>query len=438
MENRKVIIIGGGIGGLSAASWLIKRGYEVEILEASDRPGGRMRTLERNGDRIDVGAQFYHSNYRRAFELMEATKLTATKRKIGGKIQFALKDGSSFRYNHNVPFMPALGLRGNLKLYWFVLKHVVFGRRFPLHEIVEDLPELDDMECLDLFPGPSGRSLRDFLVMPLSLASNDGWPEYLNAYHLLHLFRIDTFTKFVGLTRGVASLAEELANLLPVQFETPVRQLVVENGRTVGVQLEGDGAVRKAGHMIVAVTPRAAVRLLPDELADQRGFFDSVTYAPIVVPVFFLDRPIGKDVWCYFYDPGLRPTFSWAIDGAAKLPEMVPSGRSILAGFSAHPLTLDLIDQSDDAILKQAQQDMELMLPGFSQWIEDTAVVRHPYGVARYPTGSYRRVLDFKRGAETLRGVSFVSDLFGGCYMEPAMRSAAHAVSRVCQWGGTG
>jgi len=47
MENRKVIVIGAGIGGLSSAYWLLQRGYEVEILEASDHPGGRMATLER-------------------------------------------------------------------------------------------------------------------------------------------------------------------------------------------------------------------------------------------------------------------------------------------------------------------------------------------------------------------------------------------------------
>ena len=42
MENRKVIVIGAGIGGLSAGYWLGQRGYDVEILEALDRPGGRM------------------------------------------------------------------------------------------------------------------------------------------------------------------------------------------------------------------------------------------------------------------------------------------------------------------------------------------------------------------------------------------------------------
>jgi phytoene dehydrogenase-like protein len=38
MENRKVIVVGAGIGGLAAAYWLRERAYEVEILEATEGP----------------------------------------------------------------------------------------------------------------------------------------------------------------------------------------------------------------------------------------------------------------------------------------------------------------------------------------------------------------------------------------------------------------
>jgi phytoene dehydrogenase-like protein len=46
MASRKVIVVGAGIGGLSAAHWLRQRGYEVEVLEASDRPGVRVGMIE--------------------------------------------------------------------------------------------------------------------------------------------------------------------------------------------------------------------------------------------------------------------------------------------------------------------------------------------------------------------------------------------------------
>ena len=437
MKTRRVIIIGAGIGGLSAGYWLSQRGYEVEILEASDRPGGRMVTLERRGDRVDVGAQFYHSSYRHAFDLIDVVNLTSEKRTIKGDIQFSLKDGSTFSYNHKTSYMRVLGLRGNLKLYWFMMKHIFFRHQFPMHQIIEDRPEYDNMESLELFNHPRDQALRDFLVTTVSMADNQGLPEFLNVYHFIHTFRISTFTSFIALTRGVSALTEGLAKLLPVAYESPVRQLVMEKDRVVGVQMDSDGSIKKAGHVIVAVTPPAAARLLPEELEEQRSFFDSVTYSPFPMPVFFLDRPLRRDVWCYFSDPGLRRTFMFAVDETSKIPEMVPSGKSIVTGWSGHPMTLDLIDQADDEIISKARNDIELTIPGFSSYIDDAVVFRHPYGVARYPTRSYRRVLDFKERAGRLKGVSFVSDLFGGSYMEPAMSSAAEAVSRVCEWGGT-
>jgi monoamine oxidase len=51
-KRRKVLILGAGISGLTAAYELDRKGYEVQILEASFRAGGRNLTL-RHGDRID-------------------------------------------------------------------------------------------------------------------------------------------------------------------------------------------------------------------------------------------------------------------------------------------------------------------------------------------------------------------------------------------------
>ena len=51
----RVVIIGAGLGGLSAACHLAGRGHEVVVVEKEDRAGGRVAALEANGYRLDYG-----------------------------------------------------------------------------------------------------------------------------------------------------------------------------------------------------------------------------------------------------------------------------------------------------------------------------------------------------------------------------------------------
>ena len=59
MNKSKVIIIGGGISGLSAAYCLTKNCVNnVTLLEARDRLGGRMHTLYPDGKPLEMGVQW--------------------------------------------------------------------------------------------------------------------------------------------------------------------------------------------------------------------------------------------------------------------------------------------------------------------------------------------------------------------------------------------
>jgi len=52
----KIIVIGAGVGGLTAAALLAKRGFNVTVLEAHVEPGGCAATFFHKGYRFDVGA----------------------------------------------------------------------------------------------------------------------------------------------------------------------------------------------------------------------------------------------------------------------------------------------------------------------------------------------------------------------------------------------
>jgi phytoene desaturase len=57
--KKKVVVIGAGISGLSAACFLAQAGYEVEVLEQHSMPGGRARFWETSGYRFDMGPSWY-------------------------------------------------------------------------------------------------------------------------------------------------------------------------------------------------------------------------------------------------------------------------------------------------------------------------------------------------------------------------------------------
>lgn len=53
--KKKVVVIGGGLGGLSAAISLQQKGYDVDIYEQNKHLGGKLNRLEQDGFGFDLG-----------------------------------------------------------------------------------------------------------------------------------------------------------------------------------------------------------------------------------------------------------------------------------------------------------------------------------------------------------------------------------------------
>ncbi|ARS35904.1 phytoene desaturase family protein [Pontibacter actiniarum] len=59
MNGTRVIVIGSGFSGLSAATSLADQGYDVTVLEKNSSPGGRARSFSANGFTYDMGPSWY-------------------------------------------------------------------------------------------------------------------------------------------------------------------------------------------------------------------------------------------------------------------------------------------------------------------------------------------------------------------------------------------
>jgi 1-hydroxy-2-isopentenylcarotenoid 3,4-desaturase len=57
--SKSVVVVGGGIGGIATAGLLARDGYQVTLLEAHARLGGRAGLWEKDGFRFDTGPSWY-------------------------------------------------------------------------------------------------------------------------------------------------------------------------------------------------------------------------------------------------------------------------------------------------------------------------------------------------------------------------------------------
>lgn len=73
MQKKKAIIIGSGFGGLSSAGILAKVGYEVQVFEKNEQTGGRASKLQKEGYTFDMGPSWYlmPEVFEHYFELLE-------------------------------------------------------------------------------------------------------------------------------------------------------------------------------------------------------------------------------------------------------------------------------------------------------------------------------------------------------------------------------
>ncbi len=104
-ETQRIIIIGGGLAGLSAAYELQKAGHRVVVLEARDRPGGRVYTVREPFDGelyAEVGAVRVADVHYHVLHYIDEFDIPL--REIGSGDPLYYLKGNRFMHTHEMPW----------------------------------------------------------------------------------------------------------------------------------------------------------------------------------------------------------------------------------------------------------------------------------------------------------------------------------------------
>lgn len=425
----KVLVIGAGIAGLGVATYFSGKGHTVTVIEAMDRVGGRARTVTTGNalDIADAGTQYIHSSYRLALRLIRDVGLQKCLSRISG---FTEVFGSSisdrhFLLHHRFPWYRSAGIRGNLRLGSYILQSVI-NQTFDTFGMA-NRPSMDGVTGIRNGLNPL---VLNSIIRPLALAGTLAEPnaDNISQHHCNRLIRIILFTDYLSLAGGIASLHEALAARLNIRLETPVSGLLVENGRVAGVALAA-GRNLQADHVVIATPPAVAAGMLPVEWRLEREFLGSIRMPAFILPTFFLDRALNHGVWSYLTHNLSGIKIKYLIDVQAKNSAMVKSGNSVIQPWICNPEAMILQGMDDNGIVDLCRNELDLLFPGFSSWIQEIVITRHPYGIPQHPPGHDIAARAFLDSADA-RGVSFCGDYLTGGYVESALWSAWRAAEK--------
>ncbi|NNL31003.1 MAG: NAD(P)-binding protein, partial [Gemmatimonadetes bacterium] len=85
-SSTDAIVIGAGLSGLAAARQLVEQGIDAHVVDASDAVGGRVRTDEVDGFRLDRGFQVLLTAYEELQAQVDLARLDLATFKAGSMI----------------------------------------------------------------------------------------------------------------------------------------------------------------------------------------------------------------------------------------------------------------------------------------------------------------------------------------------------------------
>ncbi len=453
---RQVLIVGGGISGLSSAYYLRKAGFRPCIVERQPYLGGVITTDVVDGCVIEGGPDSFLAAKPWAMDLIREIglenevigsndHLRVTYVRRHGKLE-PLPDGLMLM----VP-TKAMPMATTRLLSWRTKARMAFEllRRPPRQPV-------GDRSVADFVRDHYGPEAVDYLAEPLLAGVYGGRPDQLSVTSVLPRF-VELEKRYGSLTRGVLAAmrkARKESSATPL-FQTlkgGLGQLTARLEELMGDDLEvvrGDaetverdstsfrlrvnGQWMESDAVVVACQAYQAGALLENAFPELAAILDSIPYSSsMTVALGYDSKNFGHPLEGFGFLVPERErqrmiACTWV---GTKFPYRVPDSRAVLRVFLGGAGDSAILDETDETVVEIVRRELREVM-GVTEEPVFQHISRWPRSMAQYTVGHEERVQRIAELANLVPGLHLAGNAYYGIGVPDCIRMGKEAAEAI-------
>ncbi|MFB4167109.1 protoporphyrinogen oxidase [Virgibacillus sp. JSM 102003] len=462
-ETKKIVIVGGGITGLTAAYYLQKEikennlPYEIKLVEASDRLGGKIKTVRQDGYTIERGPDSFLSRKQPAVKLAEELGMTDQLVRNGTGQSYILVNNKL----HKMPKGAFMGIPVQVRPFLFSGIFSPKGKlRAGFDFVIPKSKKGSDQSLGGFFRRRFGNELVENLIEPLLSG--------IYAGNIDDMSLKATFPNFYQLEQEHKSLIKGLQKTTPKKknstgkkpgmffsfingFESMISTLenTLDDGvvskNTVVDHVEkkdhgyhlllSSGEVYKADAIVMA-TPHYTLPKMFSQYDLFNEFHDIPATSVANVALAFDQSAIKKDIdgtgFVVSRNSDFRITAcTWT---HKKWPQSTPEGKALLRCYVGRPTDQSVVDLSDEEITEIVLNDLNKTM-NITQKPEFSVITRWQNAMPQYTVGHKERIAKVREEAShKLPGLFLTGSSYEGIGVPDCIGQGEKAVADVLEY----
>lgn len=438
MQNKTAIVVGGGVGGISAAFRLQQAGFAVRLFESEARLSGRTATERFDSFIVDIGAGILPGTYDAVQRLVRDAGLPQLLDRMSAPTAIC-RDGQL----HYLPLSDMvaamlktrlLGWRSKLLLTRVAATTLKMYRALDFENLGRAAPY--DTETLAAYARRElNAELLDYLLNPVQkmmyvipAASASVVDFFWCAKNLLH-------PRAYSLRGGMDQLCMQIGRTLDVQLQTRVTQLS-ETGGAVEVETQSadGGTQRHRADVCVLATPsRVSAAIHAGLTPAQRSFLDGLNYSKLVdVHLFLKQRPAHTAVVVMVPDATDRDLCGLVLEHN-KGVDRAPPGKGLVRLLLTDRWAREVWSLSDEDACRLALDKATKVLPELAGLVESHYVHRWDAVATMSRPGSYVELQAFVDSLDPRSRIQLAGDFYALGSVNTAVTAGERCARRLIE-----